>query len=295
MTNIDVNNPNNRGAASPPKAPPPPPPPPPKDDDGKPVKPAIARSGVQTDDDAGKRSDMKLPENKGHGKVQAYQDTFGNEGYVKDGGDKQLLALMKRAAAAMPELAKGAFAEHLQSGHVRRDDIKALQNALQAKGYSVGDTGVDGLFGPLTHAGLSKLLEGAKPDFKPGSAPPAATGDGKTHDIGGPQPAVMRQGKYIGQGIAARFDAMVAAAKKDGVDLQIESGMRSRAEQQILWDRYGHDTNRVAAPGTSNHEKGNAIDFKDTPGAFAWLKAHSTTHGFHNYPPEPWHYSLDGR
>ena len=105
----------------------------------------------------------------------------------------------------------------------------------------------------------------------------------------------MRQGKYIGQGISKQFDAMVAAAKKDGVDLGIESGMRTRAEQQKLWDRYGHNTARVARPGTSNHEKGNAIDFKNTPGALAWLKQHAPSFGLHNYPKEAWHYSLDGR
>ena len=113
--------------------------------------------------------------------------------------------------------------------------------------------------------------------------------------MGGPQPAVKRQGKYIGQRIAKQFDEMVAAARKDGVSLEINSGMRTRAEQQQLWDQFGHDTRRVARPGTSNHEKGNAIDFKNTPGAHEWLRRNAARFGMHNYPPEPWHYSLDGR
>jgi len=105
---------------------------------------------------------------------------------------------------------------------------------------------------------------------------------------------VVRQGKPIGANIAPAFDAMVAAAKKDGVDLRIESGFRSHQEQIALWNKYGQNPARVARPGTSNHEKGNAIDFANTPGAYAWLKNNAARFGLKNYPPEPWHYSTDG-
>jgi len=107
---------------------------------------------------------------------------------------------------------------------------------------------------------------------------------------------VERQGKKIDASIADNFDAMVAAAKKDGVDLQISSGFRSRQEQEVLYQKYLNGTGNLAAkPGTSNHESGLAIDFKDTPGAFAWLKKNSTRFGLKNLPSEPWHYSVDGR
>lgn len=107
---------------------------------------------------------------------------------------------------------------------------------------------------------------------------------------------VDRQGKKIDASIADNFDAMVAAAKKDGVDLQISSGFRSRQEQEVLYQKYLNGTGNLAAkPGTSNHESGLAIDFRDTPGAFAWLKKNSTRFGLKNLPSEPWHYSVDGR
>lgn len=107
---------------------------------------------------------------------------------------------------------------------------------------------------------------------------------------------VERQGKKIDASIADNFDAMVEAAKKDGVDLRISSGYRSRQEQEVLYQKYLNGTGNLAAkPGTSNHESGLAIDFENTPGAFAWLKKNSTRFGLKNLPSEPWHYSVDGR
>lgn len=108
-------------------------------------------------------------------------------------------------------------------------------------------------------------------------------------------PTVTRQGKPIGAHIAGAFDRMVDDAKKDGVNLTVVSGYRSRAEQVTLWNKYGQNPARVARPGTSNHEFGNAIDFGNTPGAYAWLKKNASKYGLHNYDPEPWHYSTNGR
>ncbi len=105
-----------------------------------------------------------------------------------------------------------------------------------------------------------------------------------------------RQGEKIDSSIAANFDAMVAEAKKDGVDLQIESGWRSRQEQEVLYQKYLNGTGNLAAkPGTSNHESGQAIDFKNTPGAFDWLAKNASKFGLKNLPGEPWHYSVNGK
>lgn len=115
----------------------------------------------------------------------------------------------------------------------------------------------------------------------------AAKGDGSS---------VTRQGKPIGAHIAQKFDEMVAAAKKDGVELKISSGLRTRAEQERLYAAYKNGTGNLAAkPGTSNHESGSAVDFANTPGAYNWLKKNSERFGFKNLPSEPWHYSLNGR
>jgi hypothetical protein len=112
----------------------------------------------------------------------------------------------------------------------------------------------------------------------------------------GEVPAVTRQGKQIGAKIAAQFDQMVAAAAKDGVKLQIESGLRTHAEQEKLYQAYLNGTGNLAAkPGTSNHESGEAIDYVNNAGAFDWLKKNAANFGFHgNVAGEPWHYSLTG-
>ncbi|HEY9720820.1 MAG TPA: D-alanyl-D-alanine carboxypeptidase family protein [Oscillatoriaceae cyanobacterium] len=108
-------------------------------------------------------------------------------------------------------------------------------------------------------------------------------------------PMVTREGKLMSPEIAPKFDKMVAAAKAAGVNLEMEMCYRSYQEQEKLYQAYLNGTGNIAAkPGTSNHEKGLAIDFKGTPGAFDWLKAHASSFGLYNYPPEPWHYSIDG-
>lgn len=108
--------------------------------------------------------------------------------------------------------------------------------------------------------------------------------------------AVSRQGKKIGAKIAAQFDQMVAAAARDGVKLQILSGLRTHAEQAVLYKKYLNGTGNLAAkPGHSNHESGEAVDYANTPGAYAWLKKNAAKFGFHGkVPGEPWHYSLNG-
>ena len=54
----------------------------------------------------------------------------------------------------------------------------------------------------------------------------------------------------------------------------------------------------TAIPGTSQHEKGLAIDFEscDTKPAacFKWLATNAKTYGFKNLPSEPWHWSTTG-
>ena len=58
--------------------------------------------------------------------------------------------------------------------------------------------------------------------------------------------------------------AMLAAlARADGLlgrPVHVVSGLRTRAEQQALWDRRHTNPYPVARPGTSDHERGVAID-----------------------------------
>ena len=120
---------------------------------------------------------------------------------------------------------------------------------------------------------------------------------GGSNRIGGPTGQLtQRAGGRIDSSIAPNFDSMVSAARADGINLQIRSGHRSRGEQERLYAAYRNGTGNLAArPGTSNHERGQAIDFQRTPGAFDWLARNAERFGFRNLPGEPWHYSPTGR
>jgi outer membrane lipoprotein-sorting protein len=54
----------------------------------------------------------------------------------------------------------------------------------------------------------------------------------------------------------------------------------------------------TARPGSSQHERGLALDFSSmtsTSAGFRWLKANATRYGFYNLPSEAWHWSTTGR
>ena len=54
-----------------------------------------------------------------------------------------------------------------------------------------------------------------------------------------------------------RLESLAAAR---GETWKINSGLRTHAEQQALWDARGSNPFPVARPGTSNHESGNSAD-----------------------------------
>ena len=55
--------------------------------------------------------------------------------------------------------------------------------------------------------------------------------------------------------------ALEQVGQRMGRDLDVVSGHRTRAEQQVLYDRYRAGTGNLAAvPGTSRHESGAAAD-----------------------------------
>jgi hypothetical protein len=86
----------------------------------------------------------------------------------------------------------------------------------------------------------------------------------------------------ISAGMLERWGDLVASAAADGHAIRLNSGFRTFAEQQALWDA-NPNPSRVARPGRSNHQNGIAIDI-DT-GSFqsplyVWMKDHGPDHGF---------------
>ena len=116
--------------------------------------------------------------------------------------------------------------------------------------------------------------------------------------------------------IADNVQALLNAAARDGVSLCARSGWRSTEKQiQLRREHCGSSNYAIyympasrcspptARPGTSNHERGLAIDFSCNGGGaitrgnecWDWLVAHAGEYGLYNLPSEPWHWSTNGR
>lgn len=122
--------------------------------------------------------------------------------------------------------------------------------------------------------------------------------------------ALTETGIRVHPCLVAAVDALVTAAKADGIDLD-GWGWRSNEQQQALRARNCTPSASdptvlrcrpmTATPGTSRHERGLAIDFTvggrvvaaGSPG-WAWLVQHAPGYGLKNLPGEPWHWSVDG-
>ncbi|MGE0878612.1 MAG: D-alanyl-D-alanine carboxypeptidase family protein [Acidimicrobiia bacterium] len=94
---------------------------------------------------------------------------------------------------------------------------------------------------------------------------------------------------------ADAFRQMTAAAKADGVTIGARSGYRSWKEQEATVEKNGlYDQGGwAAAPGTSNHGWGLAVDVNVDDQGQAWLRQNGWKFGFvEAVPREPWHWEF---
>lgn len=92
---------------------------------------------------------------------------------------------------------------------------------------------------------------------------------------------------------AQAFFEMADAARRQGLELQVSSGFRTRLEQQELFLQYRFGRGPLASrPGTSNHENGHALDIETRALAVRlWLRRHAGRYGFQRtVPSERWHW-----
>jgi hypothetical protein len=127
----------------------------------------------------------------------------------------------------------------------------------------------------------------------------------------------------ISSSIKDELQQMIDAAKSEGLTLEPVSGYRSFEEQALQRIKFCSDnltdlsferifkggtatcTTSVRNPGTSNHNKGLAMDFGrngvtddkafEAYPEFTWLKSNASKFGLKNLPGEPWHWSIDGK
>jgi D-alanyl-D-alanine carboxypeptidase len=134
----------------------------------------------------------------------------------------------------------------------------------------------------------------------------------------GPLTIVDVDGIQVNAAIAEQVRALLAAARADGLDLARGAGGWRSAERQIALRRQHCGTSDyaiyqmpssqcsppTAIPGTSEHERGLAIDFtcngrsipqrtRSDP-CYVWLSRHAADYGLYNLPSEAWHWSTTG-
>ena len=105
-------------------------------------------------------------------------------------------------------------------------------------------------------------------------------------------PLAYRMGKPMRPDVAAAFDRMAAAARREaGLCLSITSAFRSDAEQARLFAA-NPNPKWVAPPGTSLHRYATELDL-GPPAAYPWLQENHRRFGFiWRYKWEPWHYGF---
>jgi len=133
-------------------------------------------------------------------------------------------------------------------------------------------------------------------------SPPPVTGSGEIVDAGGIR---------VHRSIAGNVAALLGAAAADGVPLS-GSGYRDSARQiELRRQHCGSSAYAIyqasasscspptARPGSSMHERGLAIDFRNCnsrgSACYRWLSANASRFGLFNLPSEPWHWSTTGQ
>ncbi len=111
---------------------------------------------------------------------------------------------------------------------------------------------------------------------------------------------VTMDGEPVEKDTANAFWVMREAAAADGVQIHINSGFRTMAEQEYFYMCYTccccNSCNLAASPGYSNHQSGHALDLNtSSPGVYNWLAANGGSFGFtETVPSEDWHWEWWG-
>ena len=108
---------------------------------------------------------------------------------------------------------------------------------------------------------------------------------------------VTVDGKPMERATADSFWRMRLDAEREGVILRVNSGYRTMAQQEYLYNCYltgrCNNGNLAARPGYSRHQSGHAVDINTGyRGVVSWLDRNASRYGFYNpiRSREPWHW-----
>jgi hypothetical protein len=110
--------------------------------------------------------------------------------------------------------------------------------------------------------------------------------------------SAVGDGEKMAKPAAAQFRKMNDAAREAGLDLTVNSGYRTAAEQERLYNDYLNGRGALAAKsGQSTHGLGLSADIDTTnPKVLAWLRENAGRYGFVNdVPSESWHWTYKPR
>jgi hypothetical protein len=112
----------------------------------------------------------------------------------------------------------------------------------------------------------------------------------------GEKNCVKIDGENVVDSIASVFNTMKSSAAQAGVTLRVNSGFRTQAEQQYVYNCYitksCNNGNLAAAPGYSNHQNGIALDINiPNQNTYNWLSSNASRFGFvRTVGSETWHW-----
>jgi peptidoglycan hydrolase-like protein with peptidoglycan-binding domain len=177
----------------------------------------------------------------------------------------------------------------LKDGNVSASYDATTVKAVRLLQQSLG-IGIDGEFGP----GTLKAIEEAE------QLPIMST---KTSDEAWHQgvslgviPLVVIDDHTVSIPTALVVLRMKRDAAQAGISLVVNSGFRTMAKQQELFELFQeHKGNLAAKPGFSNHQDGVAVDWNTGPttdsAVYRWLEANAHKYGWmRTVPSEAWHW-----
>jgi LAS superfamily LD-carboxypeptidase LdcB len=219
-------------------------------------------------------------------------------------------------------LAALARAEAARAEVQTRHDLVAQAQAQQQGAADALDARIDRLLGEAASLAAKDKTLSAQIEAEAKAAAEAAararrksggSSNSTVPDLPKPSDMVSVRGIWVHSSIAGNLRDLLNAADGAGVSLG-GSGYRDSSAQIALRRAHCGSTNYdiyqkpafqcrppTARPGTSNHERGLAVDFTAggsvltrSSSAFRWLQNNAQKYGFYNLPSEPWHWSVDG-
>jgi len=190
------------------------------------------------------------------------------------------------------------------------DGIMAISQRMASISAQLGEVAstpvISGTSGDIRTSGSAAAFSAALDDAVAGTAGAgtvATTTDNVPDDLarygnGRIPTAALAEVGTTGQRLwapaATAMDQLMAAASRDGVQIGITDSYRSYDAQVDVAQRKGLYTQGglAAAPGTSEHGWGMAVDLKLDASAQTWMQANADRFGFvANTPREPWHWA----